>query len=287
MTLGTSPPDSRPAPRFVLLPKPEGLDLAPRPALPAAILAAGNPAIRGQVFHDDQKAGFRALAWAATPYRIHPKTRPDLEISLILQGHLRLSLPDSGQDLALGPGDILVLPPGQTYVWDQGAPLLKYALSLAPPPGDGRPEGQGAPETDGAPETEGLGLPADPVLALSRQDLLAGADGQMLFAAQNGRAQIRRHRLAPGQILTLPGQAHHLVLALSGSAGAAVDKGTAADEADHHQNQNQDQNQAEAQALPEGRAVLCLPGRALHLTSHSGAVIVVMTCPLDNPARTP
>lgn len=72
------------------------------------------------------------MVWGATPYRIHPKQRPDFEFSLLLEGSVTLT-DAAGNDVVVRAGDAFVLPPRFTYQWGQHEPVLKYALSYMPP----------------------------------------------------------------------------------------------------------------------------------------------------------
>ncbi|MBS7706151.1 hypothetical protein [Chelatococcus asaccharovorans] len=111
---------------------PLGLDgLGPRPPLDAAILDGPGPEIRGQTYLTAPPLGVSIVAWGATPYAIHPKTRPDYEFSILLEGQFDLSNPMTGK-VRVHAGDLFVLPPTFSYRWAQTESTLKFALSYRP-----------------------------------------------------------------------------------------------------------------------------------------------------------
>lgn len=105
--------------------------LSDRPPLPPEILETAGPAIRGHTYHADAETGVTCVVWGATPYRIHPKQRPDFEFSVLLEGSVILT-DGEGRDTVVSAGDAFVLPAAFTYQWGQTEPVLKYALSFKP-----------------------------------------------------------------------------------------------------------------------------------------------------------
>lgn len=116
--------------------------LAARPTLPPEILETPAPSIHGHTFYEDAGNRIKCLVWGATPYRIVPKTRPDYEFSILLDGEFTLIGPD-GQGILVKAGDAFVLPTGFQYQWSQAVYVRKFAMSFTPAPGSdvGGPRG--------------------------------------------------------------------------------------------------------------------------------------------------
>lgn len=78
--------------------------------------------------HALQTEGLAFLEWTDAPGTIYPAhTHPFVQVRMILQGQLRIGLPETGEEIVLGPGDRLDLPP-QLPHWEEvgGAQATVY-----------------------------------------------------------------------------------------------------------------------------------------------------------------
>lgn len=171
--------------------------LSVRPPLPAAILEQGNPQITGHTYHSAD--GVNCVVWGATPYRIHPKQRPDFEFSILLEGEVVLT-DGEGRDHIVRAGDAFVLPAAFTYQWGQRVPVLKYALSFTP----SQPAAQGSVFTPFHPSAE----------------TCWSADGTPLFREQTGQFSVTGYELEEGNTVELTAEVA-LIKVLEGAVHAA------------------------------------------------------------------
>jgi quercetin dioxygenase-like cupin family protein len=69
--------------------------------------------------HVLQMEGFSVLEWTDSPGTIYPvHTHPFIQVRVILGGHLRIGLPETGEEVLLSPGDRLDLP-ADTPHWEE------------------------------------------------------------------------------------------------------------------------------------------------------------------------
>ncbi len=69
--------------------------------------------------HALQSEGFSVLEWtdpSGTIYPVH--THPFIQVRVLLGGHLRMGLPETGEEILLGPGDRFDLPPDIPH-WEE------------------------------------------------------------------------------------------------------------------------------------------------------------------------
>jgi quercetin dioxygenase-like cupin family protein len=63
--------------------------------------------------------GLSLLEWTDSPGTIYPvHTHPYVQVHVILNGHLRVGLPETAEEIILNPGDRLDLPP-ETPHWEE------------------------------------------------------------------------------------------------------------------------------------------------------------------------
>ncbi|KAA0970991.1 hypothetical protein FPY71_11065 [Aureimonas fodinaquatilis] len=152
-------------------------NLVDRPPLDPAILNGPSPRITGRTFLTSAVPAVTVVAWGASPYAIHAKTRPDYEFSILLRGRFTLSLPEIG-DEAIAAGDMFVLPPTCLYRWSQSEPTMKFALSY-------RPDGEVSPAQSFTP--------------LREASLTASGSGEQdLFTSHDGKMVVKQVPLAAG-----------------------------------------------------------------------------------------
>ncbi len=83
--------------------------------------------------HALQSEGLSVLEWADAPGTIYPvHTHPFVQVRVILSGHLRVGLPETGEELLLCPGDRLDLPPDTPH-WEEvvGTEVIYLAATHA------------------------------------------------------------------------------------------------------------------------------------------------------------
>lgn len=166
-------------------------ELVDRPPLDPAILDGAGPRITGRTFLTSGDPAVSVVAWGATPYAIHPKTRPDYEFSILQSGRFDLIQPEIGTE-SFAAGDMFVLPPTCLYRWVQTEPTMKFALSYRPADEVTQPQH------------------FTPLRAYSLPNSATNSD--VLFRSHDGRMVVQQLRLAPGKEI-----AHHRASVAIGS----------------------------------------------------------------------
>ncbi len=73
----------------------------------------------GVLRHALRAENLSVLEWSDAPSTIYPvHTHPFAQVRLVLSGRLRIGLPETGEEIALGPGDRLDLPPEVPH-WEE------------------------------------------------------------------------------------------------------------------------------------------------------------------------
>jgi quercetin dioxygenase-like cupin family protein len=60
--------------------------------------------------------GYKVSEWVDTPGTVYPVHAHDyLEVRWVIRGHLRVGMPESGDEVTLNPGDRLEVPPEEPH----------------------------------------------------------------------------------------------------------------------------------------------------------------------------
>ncbi len=73
----------------------------------------------GVLRHNLRAENLSVLEWSDAPGTIYPvHTHPFAQVRIVLSGRLRIGLPETGEEIVLGPGDRLDLPPEVPH-WEE------------------------------------------------------------------------------------------------------------------------------------------------------------------------
>ncbi len=81
--------------------------------------------------HTLQTEGLSVMEWTDPPGTIYPAhTHPFVQVHVILSGHLRVGLPETAEEIIMGPGDRLDVPTDLPH-WEDvtGSQLVTYFVA--------------------------------------------------------------------------------------------------------------------------------------------------------------
>ncbi len=91
--------------------------------------------------HALRTEGLAFLEWTDPPGTIYPvHSHPFVQVRMILQGQLRIGLPETGEEIVLSPGDRLDLPPDLPH-WEEAVgtqSTIYLAADCSPTPAPAR-----------------------------------------------------------------------------------------------------------------------------------------------------
>lgn len=101
-------------------------DLEPMPIKPAWILR-GDPAAKGKLLATAADKLAYIMVWECTPGEFEWHYNVEEETIYLLEGEVFISA-DGAPEKRVGPGDIVVFPPGTSTVWRITRPVRKIAV---------------------------------------------------------------------------------------------------------------------------------------------------------------